>query len=286
MNHSPAPPPTPQIQPPSDGDIELRLLMEAIYLKYSYDFRNYTGASQKRRVLYALAQFKLPSISVLQDRVLRDSAVFGQLLQYLTIPVSEMFRDPAYFLALRQQVVPLLHTYPTVKIWVAGCSTGEEVFSLAILLREEGLLERSRIYATDINPASLEKARLGIFPLEAIRNYTANYQRAGGRQAFSDYYTAAYDAARFDPSLCRDVVFADHSLATDSVFAETQFVSCRNVLIYFNRELQDRALGLFHESLSHRGFLGLGAKESIDFSAYADRFEVLARPERLFRKTS
>jgi chemotaxis protein methyltransferase CheR len=274
------------LQPPSDTEIELRLLMEAIYLKYSYDFRDYTGASQKRRVLHALGQLGLPSISALQERVLRDAAVFAQLLQYLTIPVSEMFRDPAYFLALRRQVVPVLHTYPSLTVWVAGCSTGEEVFSLAILLREEGLLERTRIYATDINPASLEKARQGIFPLEAVRSYTANYQRAGGQRAFSDYYTAAYDAARFDPSLCADVTFADHSLATDSVFAETHLVSCRNVLIYFNRQLQDRALGLFHESLCHRGFLGLGAKESIDFSGYAERFEVLARAERVYRKAT
>ena len=276
--------PPPPLHPPSDTDIELRLLMEAIYLKYSYDFRNYTGASQKRRVLYALAQLGLPSISALQDKVLREPVMFTRLLQYLTIPVSEMFRDPGYFLELRRQVVPMLHTYPTVKVWVAGCSTGEEVFSLAILLREERLLERTQIYATDINPSSLEKARQGIFPLEAIRHYTANYQRAGGLRAFSDYYTAAYDAARFDPSLCADVIFADHSLATDAVFAETQLVSCRNVLIYFNRQLQDRALGLFHESLCHRGFLGLGAKESIDFSSYADRFEVLSRSERIFRK--
>ena len=274
------------LQPPSDTEIELRLLMEAIYLKYSYDFRDYTGASQKRRVLHALGQLGLPSISALQERVLRDAAVFAQLLQYLTIPVSEMFRDPAYFLALRRQVVPVLHTYPSLTVWVAGCSTGEEVFSLAILLREEGLLERTRIYATDINPASLEKARQGIFPLEAVRSYTANYQRAGGQRAFSDYYTAAYDAARFDPALCADVTFADHSLATDSVFAEAHLVSCRNVLIYFNRALQDRALGLFHESLCHRGFLGLGAKESIDFSGYAERFEVLARAERVYRKAT
>ena len=274
------------LHPPSATEIELRLLMEAIYLKYSYDFRDYTGASQKRRVLYALGQLGFANISALQERVLRDPALFAQLLQYLTIPVSEMFRDPAYFLALRRQVVPVLHTYPSLTVWVAGCSTGEEVFSLAILLREEGLLERTRIYATDINPASLEKARQGIFPLESIRSYTANYQRAGGQRAFSDYYTAAYEAARFDPSLCADVIFADHSLATDSVFAETHLVSCRNVLIYFNRQLQDRALGLFHESLCHRGFLGLGAKESIDFSGYAERFEVLSRAERVYRKAT
>ncbi|MDP9900063.1 chemotaxis protein methyltransferase CheR [Variovorax ginsengisoli] len=270
--------------PPSATDIELRLLMEAIYLRYSYDFRDYTGASQKRRVLYALQQLNLPHISALQERVLRDAALFGELLQYLTIPVSEMFRDPPYFLALREQVVPVLQTYPSLKIWIAGCSTGEEAYSMAILLREEGLLSRTQIYATDINPTSLEKARQGIFPLEAIRSYTTNYQRSGGRRAFSDYYTAAYDAARFDPSLCADVIFADHSLATDSVFAETHLVSCRNVLIYFNRSLQDRALGLFHESLCHRGFLGLGSKESIDFSAYAQRFDTLARAERIYRK--
>ena len=270
----------------SAGAIELRLLMEAIYLKYSYDFRDYTGASQKRRVQYALMQMNLPSISALQERILREPALFARLLQYLTIPVSEMFRDPSYFLAMRRQVVPHLHTYPSVTVWVAGCSTGEEVYSLAILLREEGLLERTRIYATDINPESLAQARQGIFPLEAVRRYTANYQQSGGTRAFSDYYTAAYDAARFDPSLCADVIFADHSLATDSVFAQTQFVSCRNVLIYFNRALQDRALGLFHESLSHRGFLGLGAKESIDFSSYAGRFDVLARSERLYRKAT
>ena len=272
--------------PPSVTEIELRLLMEAIYLRYSYDFRDYTGASQKRRVTHALGQLGLASISDLQERVLRDPAVFAQLLQFLTVPVSEMFRDPAYFLALRRQVLPVLETYPSIKIWIAGCSTGEEAYLMAIMLREEGLLQRAQIYATDINPVSLEKARQGIFPLEAVRGYTTNYQRSGGQRAFSDYYTAAYDAARFDPSLCADVIFADHSLATDSVFAETQLVSCRNVLIYFNRTLQDRALGLFHESLCHRGFLGLGSKESIDFSGYATRFGPLARDERIYRKAS
>lgn len=260
--------------------------MEAIYLKYSYDFRDYTGASQKRRVTYALTQLGLPSVAALQEQVLREPVTFTRLLQYLTIPVSEMFRDPSYFLALRRQVVPVLHTYPSIKVWVAGCSTGEEVYSLAILLREEGLLERSQIYATDINPASLDKARQGIFALDTLQKYTVNYQRAGGTRAFSDYYTAAYDAVKFDPSLCVNVIFADHSLATDSVFAETQLVSCRNVLIYFNRQLQDRALGLFYESLCHRGFLGLGSKESVDFSAYANRFDPLVRAERLFRKAS
>ncbi|MFZ3140269.1 CheR family methyltransferase [Polaromonas sp.] len=268
----------------SSTDIDLQLLMEAIYLRYSYDFRDYSGASQKRRVLYALTQLDCPTIAELQSQVLHDPGVFQQVLQYLTIPVSEMFRDPGFFLALRQQVTPYLRTYASIKVWIAGCSTGEEVYSLAILLREEGLLERSLIYATDINPASLDKARQGIFPLGSIRGYTANYQQSGGRQAFADYYTAAYDAAIFDKSLRENITFADHSLATDSVFSETQLVLCRNVLIYFNKKLQDRALGLFHESLGHRGFLCLGSKESIAFSSYATHFEPLARAERIFRK--
>ena len=265
-------------------EIEMRLLMEAIYLKYNYDFRDYLGASQKRRVLHALTQFDCPTISELQSRVLHDPSMFMRLLQYLTIPVSEMFRDPSFFLALRQQVIPRLGTYPFIKIWIAGCSTGEEVYSLAILLKEEGLLERSLIYATDINPQSMDKARQGIFALAAVKGYTANYQKAGGKCAFSDYYTTAYDAVILDKSLRDSITFADHSLATDSVFSETQLVLCRNVLIYFNQKLQDRALGLFYDSLSHRGFLGLGSKESIDFSAHAHRFEALDKPERIFRK--
>ncbi|MDD0974135.1 protein-glutamate O-methyltransferase CheR [Pseudomonas sp. TNT2022 ID681] len=265
-------------------DIEIRLLIEAIYLKYSYDFRDYSGASIKRRVLHATRQFECATVSALQERVLHDPGMFLQLLQYLTIPVSEMFRDPEHFLALRREVVPHLRTWPSIKIWIAGCSTGEEVYSMAILLREEGLLERTIIYATDINPSSLEKAKQGIYSMQSIREYTENYQRAGGRQAFSDYYTAAYGNAILDSSLRENVTFADHSLATDSVFSETQLVSCRNVLIYFNKNLQDRAFGLFHESLCHRGFLVLGSKETLDFSAYSDRFEALVKPERIYRK--
>jgi chemotaxis protein methyltransferase CheR len=268
----------------SDIDIELRMLMEAVYLKYNYDFRDYTGASQKRRVLVALRAMECDTVSALQARVLRDPQAFAQLLQYLTIPVTEMFRDPEYYEAVRTQVVPFLRTYPSLKIWIAGCSTGEEVWSMAILLQEEGLLERSLVYATDINPQSLEAARRGVFPLDRMRLYTENYQKAGGTRAFSDYYTAAYGGALFDRSLVENVTFADHSLATDSVFSETHFVSCRNVMIYFNRRLQNRVLGLFHESLCHRGFLGLGSKESIDFSSYAQRFETLSKRERLFRK--
>ena len=271
---------------PDNIDIELRMLVEAVYLKYNYDFRDYTGASQKRRVLVALREMDCANVSELQAKVLHQPEAFSQLLQYLTIPVSEMFRDPEYFAAIRSQVVPFLRTYPSLKIWVAGCSTGEEVYSLAILLHEEGLLDRTMIYATDINPVSLDAARRGVFPLDRMRLFTENYQKSGGKRAFSDYYTAAYGGALFERMLVENVTFADHSLATDSVFSETHFVSCRNVMIYFNRRLQNRVLGLFHESLCHRGFLGLGSKESIDFSSYASRFEPLARRERLFRKAA
>ncbi len=265
-------------------DIELRMLIEAVYLQYNYDFRDYTGASQKRRVLHALREMDCPTISALQAKVMHDPAAFSQLLQYLSIPVTEMFRDPSFYLSLREQVMPFLKTYPSLKIWVAGCSTGQEVYSMAIMLREEGLLERAIIYATDINPQSLETARRGVFPLEHMQLYTENYQAAGGKTAFSNYYTAAYGGARFDQSLVENVTFADHSLSTDSVFSETHLISCRNVMIYFNRKLQNRVFGLFHESLCHRGFLALGSKESIDFSDYGNRFEALAKRDRIYRK--
>ncbi|WP_148717284.1 CheR family methyltransferase [Chitinolyticbacter meiyuanensis] len=267
-----------------DFDIELRLLIEAIYLKYSYDFRNYSPASLKRRVQHALVQFECRTVSGLQERILHSQQQFAELLQYLTVPVSEMFRDPAYFLALRRDVLPVLATYPSLKIWIAGCSTGEEVYSLAILLHEEGLLERTLIYATDINPRSLQRAEDGIYPVADLQRFTANYRAAGGKRAFSDYYTAAYGSAILDRQLKRQVTFADHSLATDSVFAETHLVSCRNVLIYFNRELQDRAFGLFCDSLCHRGFMGLGSKETVQFSSHATAFETVARDERIYRK--
>ncbi|EGF32073.1 MCP methyltransferase, CheR-type [Oxalobacteraceae bacterium IMCC9480] len=270
----------------STSDIEIRLLIEAIYLRYNYDFRDYSAASQARRILHAVTQMECATVSELQSRVLHDADAFARLLQFLTIPTSEMFRDPAYFLALREQVVPFLKTYPSLKIWIAGCSTGEEVVSMAILLHEEGLLERCIVYATDINPQSLERARKGVYPLDRMDDYALSYQQAGGRARLSDYYTAAYGAALFDRSLFERISFSDHSLATDSVFSETHLVCCRNVLIYFNRGLQERALGLFHESLCHRGFLGLGSKESVDFSGHANLFEPLARSERIYRKSS
>lgn len=267
-----------------DIDIELPLLMEAIYRKYHYDFRGYASASLKRRLGTAMSRFGCETLSQLQDRVLRDPSLLPALLDYLTVQVSEMFRDPQYFRTLREQVVPLLRTYPSLKIWVAGCSTGEEVYSLAILLREEGLLARTMIYATDINPQSLQKAAAGVYEIERIAGFTENHRRSGGRASLSDYYTAAYGRAVFDKSLKSSMVFSDHSLATDSVFAEVQLVSCRNVLIYFNRDLQDRALGLFREALCRRGFLGIGSKESLRFSSHAGAFVEVAREDRIFQK--
>ena len=265
-------------------EAQLQALMDAIYQRYSYDFRDYSAPSQRRRLNHALGRLHCATLDELQRKVLKDAVAFGQLLQMLTVPVTEMFRDPAFFLALREQVVPVLKTYPSPKIWVAGCCTGEEALSLAIILHEEGMLERSLIYATDINPVVLDKARLGVYPLLNMHDYGANYTAAGGLGSLDEYYTVEHATARFDSRLLDRINFADHSLATDSVFAETQLICCRNVLIYFNKALQDRALGLFHESLCHRGFLGLGSKESTNFSAFATQFEQQPGPEKLYRK--
>lgn len=270
--------------PAATQDIELGLLVDAIYRKYHFDFRQYARASIRRRVAAAMTQLGCETVSQVQDRVLHDRGAFQVLLNSLTVPVSELFRDPPYFLALRQHVVPMLRTYPSLKVWVAGCSTGEEVYSIAILLQEEGLLDRTLIYATDINNERLKMAEAGVFPMDRIASFTENHQKAGGRSSLSDYYVAAYGRAVFDKALRRNVVFSDHSLATDSVFAEVQCVSCRNVLIYFNRDLQDRAVGLFREALCPGGFLGLGAKESLRFTSHADAFRDVVSGERLFQK--
>jgi chemotaxis protein methyltransferase CheR len=265
-------------------DIELPLLLEAVYRKYHYDFRGYAAASLKRRLTQAMDRFGCRTLSQLQDRVLHEPGLFPALLDFLTVQVSEMFRDPSYFRAVREKVVPLLRTYPSLKFWVAGCSTGEEVYSLAILLAEEGLLERSLIYATDINAGALERAQSGIYEAARIGGFTENHRKSGARSSLSDYYTAAYGKAVFDKALKANVVFADHSLSTDSTFSEVQFVSCRNVLIYFDRTLQDRVLGLFRESLCRKGFLGLGAKESLRFSAHSYAFSDFSAADRIFQK--
>ena len=270
----------------TEFDIELPLFVEAVFRKYHYDFRDYAPASLKRRLRTALPRFSCASLSQLQHRLLHEPAIFHQLLDYLTVQLSEMFRDPDYYRSLRTHVIPVLRTYPSLKIWVAGCSTGEEVYSLAILLEEEGLLKRSLIYGTDINAHSLRKAESGVYEIDRIALFSQNYQRTGTRNSLSAYYTAAYGNAVFDAALKKHMVFSDHSLATDSVFAEMQFVSCRNVLIYFNRTLQDRAIGLFHEALCLRGFLGIGSKESLRFSSYADVFDPIDRDNRIYRKVS
>jgi chemotaxis protein methyltransferase CheR len=268
------------------SEIELRLLLEAIYEAYHYDFRQYAVASLKRRLAQALIRFDCRTLSALQEKVLHEKQVFPALLEYLTVQVSDLFRDPSYYMALRRHVMPTLATYPSLKVWVAGCSTGEEAYSIAILLAEEGLLERTLIYATDINSESLRKAASGIYDLDRIRQFTLNHRESGGRSSLSDYYHAAGNSAVMDPRLRNRITFADHSLATDTTFSEVHFISCRNVLIYFNRELQDRALGIFQEALVLRGFLGLGSKESLRFSAHTDAF-IDHRPEdKIFRKAS
>jgi chemotaxis protein methyltransferase CheR len=267
-----------------DSDIELQLLIDAIYLKYHYDFRRYALASLKRRLTAAMTRFGCGTFSQLQDKVLHEPHAFPALLDFLTVPVSEMFRDPTYFRSLRETVIPVLRTYPSLKLWVAGCSTGEEVYSLAILLREEGLLARTLIYATDINPQTLQKASAGVYDVERIAGFTESHRKSGAKSSLSEYYTAAYGRAVFDKSLREHIVFSDHSLATDSVFAEVQLISCRNVLIYFNRDLQDRAVGLFSDALCRKGFLGIGSKESLRFSSHAGDFTELAPADRIYQK--
>lgn len=273
-----------EVMPAKTEDIEIRLLLEAIFRKYHYDFRGYAMASIKRRLLQARDHFNCHTISALQDMVLHDPGMMTAMLPYLTVQVSEMFRDPLYFKSIRDKVVPHLKTYPSLKVWIAGSSTGEEVYSLAILFREEGLFDRTLFYATDINHDALKKAEAGVYSLDRIKLFTENHRLSGGKGSLSDYYTAAYGAASFDKTLRKNVVFSDHSLATDAVFAETHLVSCRNVLIYFDRELQDRAITLFRGSLARKGFLGLGSKETLRFSSSADAFNDFAHDERIYQK--
>ena len=265
-------------------DIELDLLLEAIYRKSHYDFRGYSHASLARRMEQARQHFGCESLSMLQHRVLHQPSIFRELLNFLTVQVSEFFRDPAYYRFLREQVIPHLKTYPSLKVWVAGCSDGEELYSLAILFREEGLESRTIFYATDINPAALRKAEAGVYALDRIAQFTRNHRASGARTSLSDYYTAAYGAAAFDRSLRAHTVFSEHSLVSDQVFAEVHLVTCRNVLIYFDKELQDRAITLFDQSLVRGGFLGLGMQETLAFSSQQDRFDVFGRDEKIYRK--
>jgi chemotaxis protein methyltransferase CheR len=267
-------------------EIELALLLEGVYRRYGFDFREYAPASLRRRVWRRVHAEGLSTISALQDKLLHDSACMERLLLDLSINVTAMYRDPTFYVTFREKVVPLLRTYPFTRIWVAGCSTGEEVYSLAILLAEEGVYDRTRIYATDINESVLDRARAGVFPLDKMREYTENYIKAGGQRAFSEYYLAKYDGAQFQRSLVENVVFAQHNLVSDRSFNEFNVVVCRNVMIYFDRALQDRVHRLFYESLTMFGVLALGAKESIKFSPFEDRFEDLDANERLYKKVS
>jgi len=268
----------------TEQELNVEPILEAIYRLYHYDFRAYSRSSVRRRLQVACTQLGCRDLGELQARLEVDSAVFSRLLQYMTVQVSDLFRDPSFFLVLRKQIVPVLRTYPSLKIWIAGCASGEELYSFAILLREEGLFERCMLYATDINPESLRRAEAGIYPIDRAPVFSENYRAAGGKGSLSQHYAARYDSIVFDRSLRKNVVFADHSLATDSVFAEVQLVSCRNVLIYFNHQLQDHALGLMTEALCRRGFLGLGARETLQFSKHQHAFQELLPQERWYQK--
>jgi chemotaxis protein methyltransferase CheR len=277
---------TPPLYPAELERIEIEMLLEGIHRHYGYDFRSYAYASLKRRLWKYIEGEGVTTISGLQEKVLHDGAAMERLLMSLSVNVTAMFRDPGFYSAFREKVVPLLRTYPFVRVWHAGCATGEEVYSMAILLKEEGLYDRARIYATDINEVLLQKARAGIFPLEKMQEYTTNYLRAGGTHAFSGYYTAAYGGALFSPELRRNIVFAQHNLVTDRSFSEFNVILCRNVMIYFNRELQNRVHQLFYDSMPVYGILALGSKESLRFAPVENRYEALSVREKIYRKVS
>ncbi len=272
------------LRPRDTEDIEVSTISQAIFEKYGYDFRRYSKASLKRRLINIADKQGFESISELQHGILRDSALFSRILADLTVTVTEFFRDGTLFRVIREKVAPHLHTYPQIKVWHAGCSSGEEVDSMAITLHEEGLLSRCLIYGTDINLAALRRARRGIYPLEAVRKATQNYFLGGGKESPSRYFTTKHGAALLNPFLRERVLFSDHNLATDTSFAEVQLLVCRNVLIYFDSELQERALELFALSLSAGGFLCLGSKESLQTSKASRWFETVDATERIYRK--
>lgn len=266
--------------------IEMRMLLEAVYQHYGYDFRKYARGSLRRRLWRRADAEGVKTISGLQERVLHNPMAMEALLMDLSVNVTAMFRDPTFYAALRQKVVPILRTYPFIRIWIAGCSTGEEVYSIAILLKEEGLLDRSRIYATDINEHVLERANEATIPLDRMRTFTQNYQRAGGTAAFSEYYTAHRAQAHIDRDLLDNIVFAQHNLVSDRSFNEFHLIVCRNVMIYFDKELQDQVHELLFESLVKLGILALGNKESIRFSAVASRYDELDPEEKIYRRAA
>ncbi|MEZ0393393.1 MAG: protein-glutamate O-methyltransferase CheR [Pseudobdellovibrionaceae bacterium] len=264
--------------------VERQLFIEGVFLKYGYDFRHYSKASFDRRLGNILDREKCENLLQLLQLLLQDRTAFRRILSQMTIGTTEFFRDPLFFKALREKIFPVLATYPSLQMWVAGCSTGEELYSLAILLKESGLFEKTTIFATDINPASLQKARDGIFDNRAVQSFTRQYLQSGGKNPPSDYYTSNYGSAIFDSSLCDNVVFSEHNLATDAPFAEFHLIICRNVLIYFDQNLQNRVFHLFQESLIERGFLGIGSKENLRFSQSYQHFSVLDEKQHCYQK--
>lgn len=263
--------------------IHRHLFIEGIFLKYGYDFRQYSEASLNRRLSTVMVKFKTENLLGVLQVVLGSPEAFREILPLMTVNTTDFFRDPKFFKSVRQTVVPLLKTYPSIRVWSAGCSTGEEIISLAILLEEEGLLGRTTIHATDISPKMIKRAKEGIYDLTALQNFAKNYTAAAGKRTPSEYYTADYGLVRFNPRLLEHVVFSEHNLVTDSAFMEAHFICCRNVLIYFNRELQDRVLGLFRTSLIHRGFLGIGDKETIRYSSVHKNFIQVDSSQNIFQ---
>src|SRR5258708_6503545 len=264
-------------------DEELQLLLNEIIDRYGYDFTGYSEASLKRRIEQFMIKDHVPDISKLRSLIIKNPDYFGWLVEEITVNVTEMLRDPIFYRTIREEVLPALATYPFIRIWHAGCSTGEEVYSMAILLKEAGLLHKSLLYATDINPLVIEKARKGIFPVSQMQKYSENYIQSGGINDFSSYYTANYHLAKFDSSLAGKMIFSTHNLVSDSSFNEFQLILCRNVLIYFERDLQSKVFKLFDYSLENFGYLALGSKESLRFSPIADRYRQVGK-EKIWRK--
>jgi chemotaxis protein methyltransferase CheR len=266
------------------GDV--KALLESIRFRYGYDFTDYAEASVRRRIIYFMTARKIEHLDELANLILQNEKLFEEFIHVISVTVTEMFRDPSFYRSLRDNVMKRLATYPFIKIWMAGCATGEEVYSIAILLKEEGLLNRSVIYATDINQKSLQIAKEGVYPVENMKQHTANYQKSGGVESFSDYYIAKYDSVMFDKSLKQNIVFSPHNLAVDKSFNEFQLIICRNVMIYFNQQLQNKVIHLFYESLCPFGYLGLGNKESLLFSERRREFEEVDKKEKIFMKIS
>ena len=266
------------------SDLEISLLLQAIYQKYGYDFRQYSEAHIRRRIMNRMAMSRLADVSQMQSKVLNDEVFASAFLQDLSITVTEMFRDPFFYRSLRENILPILKTYRFIKIWHAGCATGEEAYSMAILMQEEGLYDRTTIYATDFNQQALNKAKEGIFSNSMMKEYTSNYQLSGGKESFSSYYTSNYGNVIMNQSLKKNIVWANHNLVTDSVFAEVHLILCRNVLIYFDKDLQNKVQKLFYNSLINGGILCLGSKEGLRFTDFSEEYNEVDKKQKIFKK--